>query len=700
MALLAVPILIHLWQRRQVKKMRFGSLRFLKAIATRTTRLSKIENLLLLLLRCLLLALLVLAFARPVINTRTQWLPGTNVPRTVVFVIDHSMSMNYRIGNQTRLETVKKEAQTILDTLKEGDSVAVLAASDRVEFPLGEPTLDRAAAARAIEEIRPTQAATNFSPALLQAKKILAGSPAGRREIFLLTDNQESGWQFDPAQVFDAGWKSLDIEFVTVQPDKSSTRNGWVKNLTIPALVFTPGRMAQAEAEVFNARATPLSDVLSFECQDERVAQQAFTTGAQSAAVVPVDFAVPSTPARWMAGRASISADNLPDDDQLYYVRPVDQQRPSLIVVTAFDGPARMRADFFLRKALSPQANEVASVTPEALNDTPLDPYGTVFLVDPGRLNDRAVVKLNRFLDNGGVVVYFPGAQTNTETTGNLDFLSATPTGVHELPPGRLATRILKPSHPLFANVWDAGTPFPALPQHSAMGWKLEPGSKVLLTLGESEPFLISAAHGPGVVLVINATVDRTWGDFPLSSAFLPLLQQVRLLSALRDVNHLEFLVGSPVPWPPGLPKDQTVTLVLPDHSTKTIPGNEQKLLLDRAEFSGIHQAQTSREEFWFAVNIDPRESNLTPLPTDQRLEFVPQTNIETPVDLEVWLQADHGVRPLWPVIFLLATLCLGAEFLAANHFASKRTQGEESPVRTGRLFRRMRETHRSGGHP
>ena len=65
-----------------------------RPFAQRTRRLSRVENLLLLVLRCLLLALLALAFAEPAIRSSTMFLPGGNVEATVVFIVDNSMSMN------------------------------------------------------------------------------------------------------------------------------------------------------------------------------------------------------------------------------------------------------------------------------------------------------------------------------------------------------------------------------------------------------------------------------------------------------------------------------------------------------------------------------------------------------------------------------------------------------------------------------
>ena len=219
LAALLAPIVLHLWQRRRVVQMPFGSLRFLKKVAARTSRLSRLENLLLLLLRCLIFALLLLAAAKPVLNARAAKLFGGNAPRTIVLIIDNSASMSFRAGERTHLETAKAQAAMIEADLKPGDRVAVLSANDHADLLIAEPTIDRAVAQRIVESVVQTQARSDFSPALREARKIAARAERGVRQVFLLTDNQEASWRFDPAAVFDDTWRKAEIELVVVRPD-------------------------------------------------------------------------------------------------------------------------------------------------------------------------------------------------------------------------------------------------------------------------------------------------------------------------------------------------------------------------------------------------------------------------------------------------------------------------------------------------
>jgi hypothetical protein len=67
-----IPIAIHLWNKRQGKTIKVGSLRWLEASASKQWSSIKLNNILLLLLRCLILLLLAIALAQPVWQHKAQ----------------------------------------------------------------------------------------------------------------------------------------------------------------------------------------------------------------------------------------------------------------------------------------------------------------------------------------------------------------------------------------------------------------------------------------------------------------------------------------------------------------------------------------------------------------------------------------------------------------------------------------------------
>src|SRR5512146_216746 len=89
LALLSVPILIHLLLRLKKRRQRFSTLQFFRRLDAQATRRRKLRNWLLLATRVLLLLLIVLAFARPYLTANPA--AARAAPRQqVIFILDRS----------------------------------------------------------------------------------------------------------------------------------------------------------------------------------------------------------------------------------------------------------------------------------------------------------------------------------------------------------------------------------------------------------------------------------------------------------------------------------------------------------------------------------------------------------------------------------------------------------------------------------
>src|SRR5262245_20119335 len=92
LAALGIPVLIHLLLRRKLQRLRFSTTRFFVRQEEQASARRKLRNLLLLAVRLLILALIVLAFARPYLPLSSA-AADARARRQVVLVIDASASM-------------------------------------------------------------------------------------------------------------------------------------------------------------------------------------------------------------------------------------------------------------------------------------------------------------------------------------------------------------------------------------------------------------------------------------------------------------------------------------------------------------------------------------------------------------------------------------------------------------------------------
>ena len=166
-----LPIAIHLIRKEKPPKLMFSTIRFLKKTSKKLILFQHIQQWLLLLLRSVVIALLVMAFARPLIDQTMARLLDAD-PQSAVILLDISMSMRY--GDT--FDRAKQEALDILRTMTSGDEVALIGFSDSAEF-VRELNTDIDSVRSVIADLEePGYGATRYMPNLRLADQLLEES--------------------------------------------------------------------------------------------------------------------------------------------------------------------------------------------------------------------------------------------------------------------------------------------------------------------------------------------------------------------------------------------------------------------------------------------------------------------------------------------------------------------------------------------
>ena len=225
---LAVPILIHLQRRQQRRHQTFPSLMFLRSVRIPSMRRRWIRNWLLLALRCLALALLVLAFARPWLRAGAMDPTAGREGRALVVLLDNSFSMGFADRWSRALEAARQE----LATVDGADEASVVVFSDYATV-LGEPSSEPLSLQQALAKVTLSSRTTRYGPAFRMARKLLLESDRPHREVVLLTDFQRTGRDSDARLPLPVG---TELRFV----DLSGRERHGVSpaNLAIASIAF------------------------------------------------------------------------------------------------------------------------------------------------------------------------------------------------------------------------------------------------------------------------------------------------------------------------------------------------------------------------------------------------------------------------------------------------------------------------------
>jgi len=117
-ALFAVPLVIHLLNRRRYRTVPWAAMEFLLAAYQKRRKKLQVENLLLLLIRCAIPVVLALVFARPYFGADSLLANLGESQREVVVVLDESYSMSRRAGSGTLFQSGLEQARRLASALK------------------------------------------------------------------------------------------------------------------------------------------------------------------------------------------------------------------------------------------------------------------------------------------------------------------------------------------------------------------------------------------------------------------------------------------------------------------------------------------------------------------------------------------------------------------------------------------------------
>jgi hypothetical protein len=205
-AAVSVPIIIHLLNRRRFKIVVWAAMRFLLAAQRQNTRRMRLEQLILLLVRCAVVALVVFAMASVMPWAENVWAHfwpeggGPAAPRGSrihhVFVLDASLSMNASDGGPSAFERARQLTADKIKQASAGDTFSILLMKDNPSWIIGQPSPDSRKVLRELEAIRSghgnASAATTLNMVASKLGEAAAHYP--NQMVYFLTDLQKATW--------------------------------------------------------------------------------------------------------------------------------------------------------------------------------------------------------------------------------------------------------------------------------------------------------------------------------------------------------------------------------------------------------------------------------------------------------------------------------------------------------------------------
>jgi len=573
-AAVALPIIFHLIRKTTKEKTIFSSLMFLFPTPPKVTRRSRLDNILLLMLRCGVLCLLALGFARPYLVRPSNGNAGSGMGKKVMILIDTSASI--RRDNLWAQE--RERVSDVLQRLSPVDEAALASFDDHSAEVLGfdewrrTPVQERRALALArLETLAPTWRGTHLGNALLNAVEGLvqeargdgsAGTPRpteGPREVVVVTDLQQ-GSRLDGLQGFE--WpKGVKVRVEQVKAKQPSNAG----------IHLLEERDDAGPAGDLNRRIRVVNS------SDSKREQFKITwVGGTN---TPIETYVPPGQSRILQlppgglnqCQLLLSGDDNDFDNRLHWVgaRQSQVSIPYLGTETEDDTTQPL---FYLKRAFQQTARQDVRITNQIATNTPLTilsgaagtprPAGSVLVVLKACGSAVAVSELL----NLGTLSCEEASDQKYSLLAEIDF-----------------------THPLFKPFADPRfSDFTKIHfwKHRRIDAQQIPNGRVIARFDNGDPALIEAPLGQNKILILTSGWQPADSQLALSSKFVPLLYSLLEYTSNERPLHLQFEVGQTLPQGFGSPR----------------------------EAPGIHSAG----DVQFAVNLNPAESKTAPMAIDE----------------------------------------------------------------------------------
>ena len=194
LAAISAPIIIHLLHRSRVMPYDWGAMMFLEELMAERARRLRMQEILLLLVRALIVACLSLALMRPAIKSPTAGVRSADTHTSAVVLLDDSYSMN--VGrNRTAWQDAKESAINYIGTLQNGDDVSVMFTSSAGKVPAPAALFDLDRAREIVRSAKPHYDKTDIPRAISASLQQLENQHNPRRELVLFSDMQAAGWE-------------------------------------------------------------------------------------------------------------------------------------------------------------------------------------------------------------------------------------------------------------------------------------------------------------------------------------------------------------------------------------------------------------------------------------------------------------------------------------------------------------------------
>ncbi len=654
---LLIPILIHLFNFRRHKLVYFSNTAVLRSIQQENAKTRKLKYLVTLLLRCLFIAALVLAFAFPY-HPEKQLNVNTSDNLIGVYV-DNSMSMKGQSQRTTLIEDARQSARDLVHKLNPSNRYLLMTNSFEVqnEYPMNqEEMLDQ------LDRMNPDGPPADMGEVIDRFEMLAKQHGFNSSTLFLYSDFQRNTFDLSAAKADTA----LQVVVVPMVPEYKS--NLYIDSVWLSSPIVQPGLTNDLNVRIVNQGDKEVKGLpVSFTMNGAMAASTTVDLEKNGEVEIEMQFVVDGTGEQ----RCSVSLTDHPItfDDAYDFVLSVKNKLN--VVELGSESPYGSLVfdddEQFHYTLMEPSRFDLSALSQAQL----------LIVNETANLNETLQQTLLDAVSEGASLVVFPALDNPKNNSYLYGRLGLT---LMEVDTNATATEDLALQHAFFSDMILDLPQHPDLPKvkrHIRLKSNGIPAT--LLTLQNADPLLLSEQVGKGQAFIFATGLSPAWSDLADNALFVPTMVKTALLGA--QAGRISYTIGTDkmlVLNDIGLVGDRRFLFANADRSFELMPSSEVRnnkvylYLNDNLPSAGFYELLVNdtlnRVTAWNKSRVESRMDFIDR--DDIELEFekagfnVAAVLDTTDLATDDWVEAMARQSSQWKLFALIALLALLGEIV------------------------------------
>ena len=660
---LAIPILIHLFSLQKHKTVYFSNVDFLRQLQQKKSHITKLQKLLLLLVRLLLLSAIILAFCEPYFSKKDTL---TKSKQIIGVYIDNSFSMSANNNKGALIEQAKNNARFVLNAHKGKDEFIFLSNDLQGKH---QRIIDYNDCLDAIDNIQISPSVLTLNTVFDRFKSLKLNEINSKSSLYIISDFQKTS----TPESFYSHSASINTHLLPINSYPQTNLSIDTCYLENPNHAI--GQQEWLEFEVSNTSnelIENLSVKLFINGKQKALSTLNIEANAKSKAKISFNNHSSGTQQAYL----ELSDATITFDNRLYFNFDVQEFTKVLSIYEKTSNPS-------LTALFKDPIFEFKNSPIGKLNLADLAEQNLIILEDVENPSTGLINALKNYSNKGGNILIYPSPNLAINSFKNLATALNIP-AFTKLNNKKVKVSSINKNHLVFKDVFEKQSlksEYPEVNSYYSLAKTHTISEENILQLNTKEPLLNSYKNGLGTVYLQCSPLNEESNSLEKHALFVPLLYNIA--NQFSKNEHLYYTLGkdrlirlkdekSSNQW--RIKKGTTINLI---PEVRTIDQSIQINIQNTLQEDGFYSLTNGVVEKTVSYNFDREESNLTTWGIDELEEISEQyahINVwyKEGLQLEKALKENRSGTPLWRIFILLALLLIFIESLLLKNWKKK----------------------------